>query len=167
MGEKTRSSFSHFFFSLQIHSQSTIQLVNSDNSLAISSHRSYKNPIHQCLSLSTSSIRKQSSDSIICLHRHRHLSSRQCYFTSKQRSPSNYSPHNTNSITYDSPLSDTTINTPSSNSDVFTPISRKNDKTWRLKIQDDLNKDGSRHSVMHKGLENRCRSSISLSLLYR
>ncbi len=75
--------------------------------------------------------------------------------TSKQRSLSNYSPHNTNSITYDSPLSDATINTPSSNSDVFTPINRKNDKTWRLQIQDDLNKDGSRHSVMHKGLENR------------
>lgn len=54
-------------------------------------------------------------------------------------------------MTYDSPLSDTTINTPSSNSDILTPITRKNDKTWRLQINDDLNKDGSRHFVIHKG----------------
>lgn len=77
-------------------------------------------------------------------------------FTSKQRSLSDYSSHNTNSITYDSSmLSDTTTNTPSSKSEVFTPINKTTDKTWRLKIRDELNKDGSRHFVMHKGIDNK------------
>jgi hypothetical protein len=49
-------------------------------------------------------------------------------------------------------LSDTTINTPSSNSEIFTPINKKTGKTWRLKIHDELNKDGSRHFVIHKGI---------------
>jgi hypothetical protein len=122
--------------------------------LTISSHCFHppRNQAYKCLSLSTSSIQKQTSDSIIFVHRHKYASSRQQYFISKERPSSNYSPHNINSITYDSPSSDTTINTPSSNSDVLTPISQKNDKTWRLKIHDDLNKDGSRHFVMHKGI---------------
>jgi hypothetical protein len=96
--------------------------------------------------LSTSSVRKQTSDSIVFANNHLQ------YSVSKQKSLCDYSPHNTNSITYDSPLSDTTTNTTSSNSDTFTSINQKHDKTWRLKIHDDLNKDGSRHFVMHKGI---------------
>jgi hypothetical protein len=143
----------HFFFFLQICSRSLVKLVNNDNSLAISSHcyDHHRKQARNCLSLSTLSVHKRTNDSIIFVHRYKHATNRQHYFTSKQRPLSNYSPQNINSITYDSPLSDTTINTVSSNSDVFIPINRKNDKTWRLKIHDDLNKDDSRHFVMHKG----------------
>ena len=86
-----------------------------------------------------------------CYH-HKHATSRLHYFTARHRSLSNPSPYNINSITYDSTsISDTTISTSSSTSDVFTSPNEKNDKTWRLKINDELNKDGSRHFVIHKG----------------
>ncbi|CAF4813605.1 unnamed protein product, partial [Rotaria socialis] len=49
---------------------------------------------------------------------------------------------------------DTTINISKSNSDILTPTNKNIDKTWRLQIQDHLNKDGSRHSVIHKGSES-------------
>lgn len=59
---------------------------------------------------------------------------------------------NINSVRDESPMSSvTTVGTPSSDSDSSPSINRKNDKTWRLQIHDDLNKDGSRHFVMHKG----------------
>jgi hypothetical protein len=110
------------------HSRSLIRLADNDSSLTISSYCSRP---HKC---SVQSVRKQTSDSIIFIHRHR-------------PTKSDYS---TNSITYDSPMSDTT----SSTSDVLTSLNRTKDKTWRLQIHDDLNKDGSRHNVMHKGLSN-------------
>jgi hypothetical protein len=147
-GEYSRDRKQSTNFYSRKHSRSLIKLTDCDSSLAISSYCSHP---HKYLSLS---VRKQTSDSIIFVHRYRPTTNRQHYVNSKQRSFSDYSPHNTNSITYDSPLSDTIINTTSMNSDVFTPINRTKDKTWRLQIHDDLNKDGSRHNVMHKGLYN-------------
>ena len=62
------------------------------------------------------------------------------------------SSQNISSASNESPTSSaTTLDTPSSDSDSSPSINRKNEKTWRLQIQDDLNKDGSRHFVMHKG----------------
>jgi hypothetical protein len=132
--------------------------MSSNSSLSISSHcyHDHSSQVYRCLSSSTSSIRKRKSDSIILVHQHRPATRRLRNFTSKHRSLSHHSPHNINSITYDSTsLSDTTITTSSSNSDVFTPTNQKADKTWRLKINDELNKDGSRHFVMHKGIFNK------------
>ena len=123
------------------HSRSLIKLTDCDSSLTTSSYCSRP---HKC---SAKFIRKQTSDSIIFAHRQRHVHS-------KKRSLSDYSPHNTNSITYDSPMSDTLINITSSSSDVSTSLNRTKEKTWRLQIHDDLNKDGSRHNVMHKGLSS-------------
>jgi hypothetical protein len=120
------------------HSRSLIRLADNDSSLTISSYCSRP---HKC---SVQSVRKQTSDSIIFVHRHRPTTTQ--YVNSKQKLLSDYS---TNSITYDSPMSDTIINTASS-----TSLNRTKDKTWRLQIHDDLNKDGSRHNVMHKGLSN-------------
>jgi hypothetical protein len=139
-------------FCLCIYRQSLIELVSSNSSLANCSH--YYDDKDQAYSrfsssISPLSVRKQKSDSIIFVHRRRHTTNHPYYSSSKQRAASNYSPHNINSVTYDLPFSsDTTLTTSNSDSDVFT----KNDKTWRLKIHDDLNKDGSRHFVMHKGI---------------
>ena len=98
---------------------------------------------------STLSVHKQKSDSIIFISRYWPTTNHR---RSRQRTVSDYSPHNTNTITYDSSSSDTITSISSLNSDVHTPLNRTKDKTWRLQIHDDLNKDGSRHNVMHKGL---------------
>jgi hypothetical protein len=133
------------------HSRSLIKLTDCGSSLTTSS---YCTRPHKCLA---QFIRKQTSDSIIFVHRHRP--------TTNRRQQHDHSPHNTNSITYDSPMSDTIINTASSTSDVSGSFNRTKEKTWRLQIHDDLNKDGSRHNVMHKGLSNYIVLNLSLMMI--
>ncbi|CAF0839919.1 unnamed protein product [Rotaria sordida] len=140
--------------------RSLIKLDSSNSCVSICSHcdHHHRNQIYRCLSLSIPSIRKRKNDSIIFAHQHRYPIDRLNYLLFKQRSLSDYSSQNINSITYDSPLlTDQTINLSKSNSDIFIPTNKKVDKTWRLKIQDHLNKDGSRHFVMHKGSEESVR----------
>ena len=60
--------------------------------------------------------------------------------------------YNTNSMKHSPPPSlDSTINISTSTTDASIALDKTTDKTWRLKIHDGLNKDGSRHFVMHKG----------------
>lgn len=70
-----------------------------------------------------------------------------------------YSSYNLNSIPYESPSNTTSISSSSSSSssETLSPNSQIQEKTSRLKIHDDLNKDGSRHFVMHKGSEESIR----------
>lgn len=105
--------------------QSLIELVHNNRTLKTSSYRFGPRTTYT-----------RSSPSV---HRHRPTTN-------------HHSPNNTNSTTDDSPSSATNISTSSSMSDVSTSLNRTKDKTWRLKIHDDLNKDGSRHNVMHKGI---------------
>ena len=101
------------------HKCSLIEVVDSDSSLTCSSFCSRP---HKC---SAQFIRKQTSDSIMFVHRHRPTATRRQYV-------------NLNSITDDLPMSDTTINTTSSMSDTFASLNRTKEKTWRLQIHDDL-----------------------------
>ncbi|CAF4107991.1 unnamed protein product [Adineta steineri] len=134
---------------IQFYRKSIIKLANSDTSQTVSSH--------YC-QYSSFCIQKQKSDSIIYIQQRKHTLNHLYYFNSKQRSFSNYSSHNTNSTTYDSPvLSETIIDTSNSDSEISTLANKKSDKTSRLKIHDDLNKDGSRHFVMHKDSEESIR----------
>ena len=127
--------------------QSLIELVHNNRTPTTSTYRFDPPTTH---SRSSPSVHKQTSDSIIFVHRYR--PTRNDHHNSRQRTRSSHSPNNTNSNTDDSPSSATNISTSSSMSDVFTPLNQAKDKTWRLKIHDDLNKDGSRHNVMHKGI---------------
>ncbi|CAF1231118.1 unnamed protein product [Adineta ricciae] len=88
-------------------------------------------------------IRKHNSDSIL-----EHMHQPKSTFLSSFH----ISPYNTNSSKYDS-----TIDISPSISSTSIPQDKTADKTWRLKIHDHLNKDGSRHFVVHKGSEESVR----------
>ncbi|CAM4743809.1 unnamed protein product [Rotaria magnacalcarata] len=141
---------------------SLVKLNSSYSCVSISSrcdqhhhHHYRRNRIFRCLSLFTSSIHKRKNDSIVFSQRSLHNTNHWNDLISNQRLLSEYSPRNINSITYESSSSnDTTINISKSNSDILTPTNKNIDKTWRLQIQDHLNKDGSRHAVIHKGSES-------------
>ena len=85
----------------------------------------------------STSIRKHNSDSIL-----EHMQQLKSTFLSSFH----ISSHNTNSSKYDS-----TVDISHSVSSASIPQDKTTDKTWRLKIHDHLNKDGSRHFVVHKG----------------
>lgn len=124
--------------------QSLIRLAHNNRTPKTSSYRFGSRLTH---TQSSPSVNKQTSDSPVFAHRHRPATNHH----SRQRTLSSHSPNNANSTTDDSSSSATDMSPSSSISDVATPLNQTKDKTWRLQIHDDLNKDGSRHNVMHKG----------------
>ena len=69
-----------------------------------------------------------------------------------------YSPDSGPSTSEDSPISsETSFSSLRTTDRSPSPAYRRNEKTWKLKIHDDLNKDGSRHNVIHKGSEESIR----------
>ena len=69
-----------------------------------------------------------------------------------------YSPENLPSTSDDSPIaSETSFSSLRTTDRSPSPSHQRNEKTWKLQIRDELNKDGSRHNVIHKGSEESIR----------
>lgn len=135
--------------------RSVVSLSDTFSSISVSSYfnHSHNGQIYQYSSLFNSSISKQKPHSNVFPQQLKYATSEMNCLTFEQKSLSKYSSCNTNSMVSDVPMiNDSTINISSSSTDISTPMNKKIEKTGRLQIQDHLNKDGSRHIVMHKGV---------------